>query len=112
MNHLIYQDNTFDLIERSWDYSISKVICEISKNSISFADFQKIFPINEIIPEFILEFNEDSESLAEYTVIDCIEEPSCYKLVLQYKGIIPFNIEQLAANIDYLATMLDIDLEE
>ena len=119
MNHLIYQDNTFDLIERQWQYDINKVTCYISKNSISFSDLQEFFPIDEVIDNFTLEYDEEyaledplAESPMGYTVVECEEESDCYKLAFQYEMDPPITVEQLAANIDYLATMMDIDLEE
>lgn len=113
MGHFIYQDNTFDLINRTWDYDLSRVTCQISKDSISFTDLQTLFPKKEKI-SFILQLDENisdvfnQESPIDYTVIDWIEEETCNKIILQY---IPQE-ELIFSNIDYLATMLDIDLEE
>ena len=113
MGHFIYQNNDFDLIERIWDYDTSTVTCHISKDSVSFSELENLFHEGDIISEFTLDLEADgAETPIEYTVIDCQEDESYYELVFQYKKPIPIQVEQLAANIDYLATMLDIDLEE
>lgn len=113
MGHFIYQDNDFNLIERIWDYDTSTVTCHISKDSVSFSELESLFSIGDIISEFTLDLGiNGAETPIEYTVIDCQEDESYYELVFQYKMPIPLNIEQLTANIDYLATMLDIDMEE
>ncbi len=113
MGHFIYQDNTFDLINRTWDYDLSRVTCQISKDSISFRDLQTLFPKKEKV-SFTLQLDKNmsdtltQESPIDYTVIDCIEEEKCNKIILQY--ISPEKL--IFSNIDYLATMLDIDMEE
>lgn len=114
MDHFIYQDNDFNLIERIWDYDTSTVTCHISKDSISFSELENLFSAGDIISEFTLDFEAagGAETPIDYTVIDCQEDESYYELVFQYKKPIPIEVEQLAANLDYLATMLDIDLEE
>lgn len=113
MDHFIYQDNDFNLIERIWDYDTNTVTCHISKDSVSFSELEDLFSPGDIIPEFTFEFNEGgAESPMDYTVISCQEQESYYELVFQYKIPVPIQVEQLTANLDYLATMLDIDLEE
>lgn len=113
MGHFIYQNYDFDLIERTWDYDTNTVTCHISKDSISFSELENLFSIGDVISEFTLDFGiNGAETPIDYTVINCQEDESYYELVFQYKKPIPIQVEQIAANLDYLATMLDIDLEE
>lgn len=113
MNHFIYQDKTFDLIDRQWDYDTNIITCHIEKGIVPFSDIEELFPVGEIISEFTLEYEESgSETPFDYTIIGCQEEENYYELVFQYKPFVAPETKQLAANLDYLATMLDIDLSE
>lgn len=113
MNHFIYQDKIFNLIDRQWDYDTNTVTCHIEKGVIPFSTIEELFPVDETISEFTLEYEESgSETPFDYTVINCQEEEEYYELIFQYRPFITPEIKQLVANLDYLATMLDIDLSE
>ena len=125
MAKLIYQNKTFPLIDREWNYDINEVICQIEKSTIPFEEIQEFFPVNEpLSQQLTLDFEvpesemEDNTSISEsinnnYIIIDTVEENNYYKLIFQYKNNVKEQQStQLAANLDYLATMLDIDLSE